>query len=100
MSHHSIQWVDSGREPRCPPNPEFPKGIDIKAVDHEENHCLVNLPYPAKRCGVYMITCALCDTTIAVTTAGRPDDPRSVEMPCCFGRSSNNSAAGAGVSNR
>mgnify|MGYP001571146432 CR=1 FL=1 len=91
MSHHSIEWIDSGREPSCPPNPQFPEGIDIKAIDPEENHCLVKLPYPAKRCGVYMIHCSLCDTTIAVTTAGRIDDPRSVEVPCHFGKENKDS---------
>ena len=24
-----IEWVDHGREPKCPPNPNYPDGIDI-----------------------------------------------------------------------
>lgn len=84
MTHHTVEWIDSGREPQCAPNPEYPNGIDIPAIHADENHCKVVLPYPAKRCGAYIVTCSICQTRIAVTTAGRPDDPRSVEMPCNF----------------
>ncbi len=76
-----IDWLDSGREPKCAPNPDYPKGQDIKAPAGMK-HCQVDLPYPAKRCGMYVVRCPRCEASIAVSTAGRPDDPRSVEVPC------------------
>jgi hypothetical protein len=82
---HKIAWVDSGREPQCAPNPLFPDGKDIPSPRHGEpgfRFCRVALPYPAKRCGAYIIRCEACGNTYAVTTAGRADDPRSVEMEC------------------
>jgi hypothetical protein len=82
----SIEWVDHFQEPKCKPNPDYPNGIDLdmtlSMVNSAGISCTVNLPYPAKRCGHYMIGCKLCHLAIGVTTAGRPDDPRSVKMPC------------------
>jgi len=77
---HKVEWIDGGREPRCEPNPNFPEGRDIRIG--ADTSCIVALPYPAKRCGVYIITCEACGVKTGVTTAGRPDDPRSVEIPC------------------
>lgn len=77
-----IDWVDSGREPRCPPNPDFPDGIDINLADAAEVACTTLLPYPARRCGYYVVRCQVCGTSVAITTAGRPDDPRSAMIPC------------------
>lgn len=80
-----IEWMDSGKEPQCPPNPDYPSGIDIRLAEGVSG-CLVPLPYPAKRCGAYVITCSRCGAYAAVSTAGRPDDPRSVEIPCLMRR--------------
>jgi hypothetical protein len=77
----TVKWIDSGREPQCPANPEYPDGQDIKAPAGAKV-CKIELPYPAKRCGMYLITCSRCGCNSVVTTAGRRDDPRSVEMPC------------------
>ena len=74
-----IEWADSGREPQCPPNPNFPNGIDIPGPD---GCCRVELPYPAKRVGAYVIRCLTCGASVGVTTAGRPDDPRSCPVIC------------------
>jgi len=86
MSAFKIEWHDSGREPQCPPNPAFPNGKDIDIAEgmcrEGWPRCKVDLPYPAKRIGYYMIECEACGSTVVVTTAGRPDDPRSVTMPC------------------
>lgn len=83
---HKIAWIDRGREPQCPPDPAFPTGkdVDIAGLMCVDGHprCKVELPYPAKRCGVYLVNCEACESSVAVTTAGRPDDPRSVTMPC------------------
>jgi hypothetical protein len=75
----TINWIDHGREPTQKPNPDYPDGIDLDSG--ERPACKVELPYPAKRCGVYIVKCD-CGVTIAITTAGRPDDPRSVMVPC------------------
>jgi hypothetical protein len=77
-----ITWIDAGREPTVAPNPEFPNGIDVLAHSDETNSCRVELEYPAKRCGYYRIECLVCGIRIAVSTAGRPDDPRSAQFNC------------------
>lgn len=77
-----IEWVDGGREPQCSPNPSFPEGIDLDCSSGAELACTYDLPYPAKRCGYYLITCKVCGFKAGATTAGRPDDPRSITMPC------------------
>jgi len=75
-------WIDQYRDPQHPPNPEFPNGIDIDASMGQERTCKVDLPYPAKRIGYYVIECEECGMRTAITTAGRPDDPKSVKLPC------------------
>ena len=80
-----VEWVDSGREPQCAPSPFFPNGVDISSHLHGipgVRFCKVRLPYPAKRCGVYLIECTKCGHRTGVTTAGRRDDPRSIELDC------------------
>lgn len=80
-----IDWLDAGREPQCAPNPAYPEGIDIPSPRHGEEgfkFCVVKLPYPAKRCGTYIVECTRCGFFVGVTTAGRPDDPRSIEIEC------------------
>ena len=79
-----IKWVDLGREPQCAPNPMFPDGVNIMIGDATQNLCVSELPYPAKRCGIYQVRCRICGNSAAITTAGRPDDPRSVSMPCAI----------------
>lgn len=78
----SILWIDRHREPQCAPNPHYPNGIDLDITKGQHPHCTVKLPYPAKRCGFYRIDCQLCNFSVAITTAGRPDDPRSIKLPC------------------
>lgn len=79
---HKISWIDHGREPKCQPDPEYPTGKDVGCVEDGQKSCKVDLPYPAKRCGVFIVECETCKVRVAVTTAGRPDDPRSLTMPC------------------
>jgi len=78
----AIIWYDSGREPQCPSNPLFPQGMDINLQGTALHGCTVMLPYPAKRCGVYQLICKVCGLSVGVTTAGRPDDPRSLTVAC------------------
>ena len=77
-----VEWFDAGRGPKCTPDPRYPHGIDVDATQNDEPGCLVLLPYPAARCGFYMLRCHMCEQSTIVTTAGRPDDPRSVKLPC------------------
>jgi hypothetical protein len=78
-----IRWHDSGREPQVAPNPSYPDGIDLDLTLGLRPCCKIALPYPARRCGYYSVACLDCGMHVAVTTAGRPDDPRSVTLPCC-----------------
>lgn len=77
-----VQWIDGGREPRNPPNPEYPNGVDLDLSGGAQAACSVQLPYPAKRCGMFMLRCEVCGQTAAITTAGRVDDPRSARLAC------------------
>jgi hypothetical protein len=80
--HFTIEWQDFGREPRVAPNPAFPDGIDLDISAGRIPSCRVELPYPAARCGAYRVECSLCGMAVVATTAGRPDDPRSLTMAC------------------
>ena len=82
LGEFNIKWVDSGREPKCPPNPDYPEGIDIPDSSGATLRCRAVLPYPAKRCGMYLVRCRRCGQTVSLTTAGRADDPRSITMGC------------------
>ena len=77
-----IVWQDSGRKAQCAPNPDFPAGVDLDCSDGAEKTCSEKIPYPAAGCGVYFVKCEVCGYTVAITAAGRPDDPRSIKMPC------------------
>jgi hypothetical protein len=77
-----ITWHDGGREARSPPDPDYPEGIDLDLSNGALQTCQTSLPYPAKRCGQYLIVCEACGLTTVVTTAGRVDDPRLVRMRC------------------
>lgn len=84
MSGLKVEWIDRKREPKCPPNPAYPNGIDVEIGDRRSDDptCYTALPYPAKRCGVYVVRCSICGASAGITTAGRPDDPKSVLLPC------------------
>ena len=79
-----VHWVDRGYEPTQQPNPAYPNGIDIDMTggDRLAQGCKTSLPYPAKRVGYYVVTCAKCHMKTIITTAGRPDDPKSVKLAC------------------
>lgn len=83
-----IKWIDSGHDPVCAPNPAFPNGITLDLSNGAKKTCRTALPYPAKRCGHYVIECPTCGLDVVVTTAGRPDDPRSVKLACCLDKPS------------
>lgn len=78
-----VEFLDSGREPQEKPDPKFPDGRDISLLRHAlQKGCCSNVPYPAPRSGMYRITCRTCGLRVAVTVAGRADDPRTVMLPC------------------
>lgn len=78
-----VDWIDGGREPSHPPDPNYPDGVDLSVVaDPAKRSCKVELPYPAKRCGYYRVECRACGLKVGITTAGRPDDPRSATFHC------------------
>lgn len=78
---HTITWADSRRWPTLPADPRYPNGIDLDMTRGGQG-CRVDLPYPAKRCGMYRVQCSECGLTTVITTAGRADDPRSVKLAC------------------
>lgn len=82
MSKFKISWRDGGREPTEKPDPQFPNGRIIVMAKSGESSCAVNVPYPALRCGSYLIVCTVCGVSVGCTTAGRPDDPRRLIIPC------------------
>jgi hypothetical protein len=77
-----IEFLDSGRSPQCQPNPSYTRGIDLDVSNGAKKRCVAHPPYPAPRCGVWIIECEKCGTRVAVTAAGRQDDPRSVRIAC------------------
>ena len=78
----TVEFIDSGREPKCAPDPAFPEGKDIDASDGASVTCTADIPYPAPRCGVMIVACSKCGLRIGLTVAGRPDDPRTVKIGC------------------
>jgi hypothetical protein len=82
--HIAVEWRDLHREPQQKPDPNHPNGIHIEPVlPPGTPTCYVELrPYPTPRCGLFIVTCHLCSQKVAITTSGRPDDPRSVVLPC------------------
>jgi hypothetical protein len=77
-----ITWIDCGRDPQHPPNPAYPEGIDLDMSMGLSARCTTPLPYPARRCGFYSVHCRTCGFTGLLTTAGHPNDPRSVTVAC------------------
>lgn len=77
-----VEWIDRGLEPQCAPDPNYPNGIVIDASIKGQQNFWVDLPYPAKRCGLYVVECEICGMKVNITTAGRPDDPKALRLPC------------------
>lgn len=84
MSQFEIVWDDRGHPPKVAPNPAFPDGVEVDASDGARLTCVAQLPYPTGKVnvGTWLVTCKLCRLRVAVTAASRPDDPRSVKLPC------------------
>lgn len=81
-SRFFVDWVDHQHESTQPADPAYPNGTAIDVAMDAPRACRLELPCPAPRCGLFVITCRDCGYAIALRTAGRPDDPRTVRMPC------------------
>lgn len=80
---HAVHFHPSGRgKAQCEPNLSYPEGIALDGSTAGAPSCTVKLPYPAPECGFWMINCHRCAMSLAVTAAGRPDDPISVKINC------------------
>jgi hypothetical protein len=80
---HRIEWVWRSREPaRNAPHPDYPYGIALDLAHGKTPSCEVTLAYPAPGVGTWIISCAECGFSFAITAAGRPDDPTKVRVPC------------------
>jgi hypothetical protein len=78
-----IRFKPSGRgKARCPADPDFPDGVRMDARTHPGPVCSIEFPYPAPECGLFYASCRKCPFTVAVTAAGRPDDPRALTVSC------------------
>jgi hypothetical protein len=82
MNRLDVTWLDAKREPQNPSDPKYPDGIDADLTSGAVKWCSTALPYPAKRCGSYLVECRICRMIVVVSTAGRSDDPRSVKIAC------------------
>jgi hypothetical protein len=81
VSNFDIKFMPSGRgKAQCPPNPDFPGGKEIPTPSGFG--CWVDLPYPAPECGAYAVRCHQCGSSCAITSVGRPDDPKRFQMMC------------------
>jgi hypothetical protein len=90
MKNPRIEFLPSGRgKAQCPPDPDYPHGIEVDGAPPGVPSCTARLPYPAPECGMWIVHCDECPMTIAVTAAGRPDDPVSVRFPCPVGHRRN-----------
>jgi hypothetical protein len=77
-----VEWQDAGREARSPSDPAYPDGIDLDFSQGAAPACSTPLPYPAPRCGVWLVSCSECGLRVVITAAGRRDDPREVKLAC------------------
>lgn len=83
LDYIRLLWRPSGRgKAQCAPNPDYPEGIHVDITEGKLPYCLVEPPYPAPECGLWLIECDRCEYSLAITAAGRPDDPRTVRIPC------------------
>jgi hypothetical protein len=82
IANFTVQWIDAGREPQQPSNPQYPQGMDVDLSNGKLPSCYRLLPYPAKRCGAFKVECRRCGNSALITTAGRKDDPRSFKLKC------------------
>ena len=75
-----INFMPSGRgKAKCPPNPNYPTGQELDLCG-EKSGIWIDLPYPAPECGVFILWGERIGK-VAITVAGRSDDPKRVKIP-------------------
>jgi hypothetical protein len=78
-----VAFIDKGHKAVEKPDPKYPDGTPVNlAPNAVVKTCCRNLPYPAPRCGFYVVTCRTCGFDAIISVAGRPDDPRTITLPC------------------
>jgi hypothetical protein len=77
----SKHWISRNRKPQNPSDPRYPDGIDIDA-SRGQTFCSTTFPHPTAECGLWIVECDVCNQRVMLTTAGRPDDPRSLKLAC------------------
>jgi hypothetical protein len=83
MTQFDIKWHRRGGPPQNPSNPKYPEGVHLDLSVGAAKTCRVELPYPTKPfLGLLVIVCETCGFKGTITTAGRPDDPRSIRIAC------------------
>lgn len=80
--HIRVSFIDSGRTAQYPPDPAYPMGTIADLTRGKTPTCRVDLPYPAPRCGQWVVGCTRCHQVNVITAAGRVDDPRRVILAC------------------
>lgn len=85
---HTLTFLSHNRKAVCKPDPKYPDGIVVDTGIRPA--CAVDLPYPAECVGAWHVKCEKCGTSVAVTAAGRPDDPKVVLVPCKTGKATGN----------
>jgi hypothetical protein len=79
---HAVDWTWRDRAPaKSPANPAHPHGVAMDLSGGAPS-CEVALTYPAPGVGTWFINCRECGCTVAVTAAGRADDPTKVRVAC------------------
>lgn len=80
----TIKYIDRGRPPRVKPDPRFKNGKHLDSG--ERPACKVELPYMTqKNVGYWFVVCTKCKTNALITMASRPDDPKTLMLPCAKG---------------
>jgi hypothetical protein len=77
-----VTWIGRGVTPAYPPDPAHPRGAHLDLALDAADTCSTELPYPATGAGVYVVQCTTCGMRVVCRTFGRPDDPRSIKLPC------------------
>jgi hypothetical protein len=80
MGQIEVSWLSRHRKTQVAPDPNHPNGKDIDGGQRPA--CKVELPYPAECVGLYYAECLDCKANMLITVAGRPDDPKTVMLPC------------------
>jgi hypothetical protein len=81
MEDFIIKYIDRGSRPKVAADPNFPDGKHVDCGARPA--CWVDLPYMTKvNVGCWLVECVTCGANCMLTMASRPDDPRSLMLPC------------------